>query len=435
MAGRGGSRCAGVAAGGLLLWKPWQPAALAGVTENSIGVIDTDRAEVIGEIQVGTRPGGIAVGEGYAWVTNTGEDSVSQIDLDTGAVITRIGVGRSPVGIAVAEGSVWVANSGDRTITRINAELVGWSASRSTSGTGRRRSPLPAPSFGWPTPPTARSSRSMPRPARSARRPAWAQARSRWRPIETAVWVVSEDGASVSQLDPVTGVTLAAPIQLAVRPTGIALDAESAWVSAADGTVTRIDRAGNRIMSTIDIGGPLTAIAVSADGSGSGRRRAAYISWIRPVRRPCRNRSRPAARSVPWPRSRGRCGSPPRRRRPATGEAPCASCLPMSWRSIRWMGIPQHPGLQADGLVGYRRAGGSAGGVLLPALATTVPRPTDGGLTYTFRLRPGLEYSTGMPVRAADFRRAIERSFQVDAHRGSRNVLLLRDRRRGGMHD
>ncbi len=61
---------------------------------------------------------------------------------------------------------------------------------------------------------------------------------------------------------------------------------------------------------------------------------------------------------------------------------------------LEW-GSPNIPGLEADGLVGYRRAGGSAGAVLLPALATAIPRPTDGGLTYTFQLRPGLVYSTG----------------------------------------
>jgi hypothetical protein len=43
---------------------------------------------------------------------------------------------------------------------------------------------------------------------------------------------------------------------------------------------------------------------------------------------------------------------------------------------------------EADGLVGYRRVGGSAGSVLLPDLATFIPQPTNGGLTYTFQLRP-----------------------------------------------
>ncbi|MCA1587503.1 MAG: DUF2277 family protein [Chloroflexi bacterium] len=69
--------------------------------------------------------------------------------------------------------------------------------------------------------------------------------------------------------------------------------------------------------------------------------------------------------------------------------------------------------LQADGLVGYRRVGGIGGSTLMPALAQSIPGPTSGGTEYTFRLRPGLVYSDGTPVRARDFRRAIERLFQV----------------------
>ena len=42
-----------------------------------------------------------------------------------------------------------------------------------------------------------------------------------------------------------------------------------------------------------------------------------------------------------------------------------------------------------DGLVGYRRVGGIAGSRLAPDLALTgLPTPTDGGRTYTFRIRP-----------------------------------------------
>jgi ABC-type transport system substrate-binding protein len=66
--------------------------------------------------------------------------------------------------------------------------------------------------------------------------------------------------------------------------------------------------------------------------------------------------------------------------------------------------------LTNDGLVGFRRVGGSAGTQLVPDLAVSLPVPTDGGRTYAFRLRPGIRYSTGELVRPADFRRAIERA-------------------------
>ena len=399
---------------GLWLWKPWQPPALASVTENSVGMIDTERAEVIGESPVGERPSGIATGGGYTWVTNTGSDTVSQIDLETGTVLTRIAVGRSPVGIAVAEGSVWVANSDDRTITRINAELGRVVGEPIQVGNGPTAIAA-AGSLLWVANSTDSTVVSVDaQTGEVGHRTGVGAGPIALAADATAVWVVSEDGASVTQLDPVTGVTLAAPIQLVVRPTGVALDADSAWVSAADGTVTRIDRAANRITSTIDLGGSLTAIAVSGEwiwvGSQDG-----HVYQIDPA----------SQAAQPSPISTGSAvgaltevegqvwlaaQASPASHQGGTLRVIALESLaldPLEWSS------PNIPGLEADGLVGYRRAGGAAGTILLPALASAVPRPTDGGLTYTFQLRSGLVYSTGVPVRATDFRRAIERSFQV----------------------
>jgi peptide/nickel transport system substrate-binding protein len=42
-----------------------------------------------------------------------------------------------------------------------------------------------------------------------------------------------------------------------------------------------------------------------------------------------------------------------------------------------------------------------------------VPRPTDGGTTYTFHLRPGIRYSTGQVVTPQDVRWSIERGFKM----------------------
>src|SRR6516225_685210 len=62
-----------------------------------------------------------------------------------------------------------------------------------------------------------------------------------------------------------------------------------------------------------------------------------------------------------------------------------------------------------DGLVAFRKADGALGDTLIPDLAVTLPRPADGGTTYTFTLRRGIRYSTGALVRASDFRRGIQR--------------------------
>jgi peptide/nickel transport system substrate-binding protein len=75
-----------------------------------------------------------------------------------------------------------------------------------------------------------------------------------------------------------------------------------------------------------------------------------------------------------------------------------------------------------DGLVGYRRIGGTAGDTLVPDLSRALPAPTGNGLTYTFHLRPGIRYSTGALVLPEDFRRAVERVFRFNYLSGAAPV-------------
>jgi peptide/nickel transport system substrate-binding protein len=68
--------------------------------------------------------------------------------------------------------------------------------------------------------------------------------------------------------------------------------------------------------------------------------------------------------------------------------------------------------LAYDGLLAYRRAGGSTFGTLVGDLATDVPEPSPDGTTYVFRLRRNIRYSNGAPVRPQDFRAALEALFR-----------------------
>jgi peptide/nickel transport system substrate-binding protein len=73
--------------------------------------------------------------------------------------------------------------------------------------------------------------------------------------------------------------------------------------------------------------------------------------------------------------------------------------------------------LIGDGLVAFEPTGGDP----VPDLATAIPTPTDGGLTYTFQLRRGIRYSNGEVVAPADFLRAFERGWPLN--RGSHQDL------------
>ncbi len=67
-------------------------------------------------------------------------------------------------------------------------------------------------------------------------------------------------------------------------------------------------------------------------------------------------------------------------------------------------------------LLTYRHAGGRAGSDVIPGLARGLPRISDGGRTYTLILRQGLRYSNGEPVRASDFKFAVERLFRISPY-------------------
>ena len=66
-------------------------------------------------------------------------------------------------------------------------------------------------------------------------------------------------------------------------------------------------------------------------------------------------------------------------------------------------------------LLGYRHANGAAGAAIVPYLARSLPKVSPDGRTYTLRLRPGLKYSNGKPVKASDFKATVERDFKLDS--------------------
>jgi peptide/nickel transport system substrate-binding protein len=58
----------------------------------------------------------------------------------------------------------------------------------------------------------------------------------------------------------------------------------------------------------------------------------------------------------------------------------------------------------------YKRAEGKNGIQLIPGLAEQLPTVSQGGRVYNFKLRRGLRYSDGTPVRASDFAHSVRRA-------------------------
>jgi peptide/nickel transport system substrate-binding protein len=57
----------------------------------------------------------------------------------------------------------------------------------------------------------------------------------------------------------------------------------------------------------------------------------------------------------------------------------------------------------------FKHVQGSAGAEVIPGLADSLPKISNGGKTYKLKLRPGLKYSDGSPVKASDFANSVKR--------------------------
>lgn len=66
-------------------------------------------------------------------------------------------------------------------------------------------------------------------------------------------------------------------------------------------------------------------------------------------------------------------------------------------------------------LLTYAHASGAAGSKVVPALAESLPKVSNGGKTYTLTLRKGLKYSDGTPIKASDFASTVERVFKLNS--------------------
>jgi YVTN family beta-propeller protein len=327
-------------------------------------------------ITVDGSPSGICVGGGGVWVASRDNGIVSWINPQSNAVVRTIRVGAGPTAVAYGYGSVWVTNADDRTVTRIAAHSGDVTATIRTNAVGRGI----AVGGG-------------------------------------SVWVTDEATRSVVEIDPATE-AVASTATVGTGPTGIAYGDGSVWVAnALDDTVSRIDATTLAVEATIPVpGGPSAvsftkgAVWVSAEfGSRVVRidpRRGAVVGSTPIGNRPEGLAPGPGGVWVAVQASgEGHRGG----RLVVLGEG-LGSIDPAEAGSTN-SAAPL--GAAYDGLTSVRHVGGSAGTQLVPDLAAALPLPTAGGTSYTFHLRPGIRYSDGRLLRAADFRRGLARALAL----------------------
>jgi YVTN family beta-propeller protein len=388
------------------------------IAGDAIGLIDLQRGAQVGSILLGSRPGALASGDTGVWVTLPDRGAVVQIDPRTRAVVDTVRVGADPTGIAVGAGSVWVSNNGSATISRISPvtnEVV-------------QTIDVPAGPAGIVVGPDGVWVANSVNDSVSRIDPVDGKVNATIavgdRPVdlamsETGLWVANSGSGDVARVDTRLGLATET-VDVGNGPQAVVAESDAVWVAnRLDGTVARIDPQRNVLVGTTLVGGTPTNLAV-----GGG------FVWVSDQSRGTVTRIEPRSGAMTtiilgsqagslaiegtslWVSVRG----PEASHRGGTLTVLSRNGLDtidpaLAYFSDSWSILA----LTNDGLVGFRRVGGSDGAALVPALALSIPTSADGGRTYTFKLRPGIRYSNDVPVRPADFRRALERVFRLQS--------------------
>jgi len=404
---------------GLLATRGGGSEASASVSGNAVGVIDSD-GEIVSEVGVGNSPSEVAATPDAVWVTNTTDNTLSRIDPSTNDVRQTIAVGEGPTGVAVGGGAVWVANGLDATVSRVNP-AANTEVQKITVGNGPT-----GIAFGEGAVWVANSvdgtvSRIAPGPSRvTGTFPAVVGASGIAVGFDR-IWVTSPSTGSVVALDPKSG-EVVVRISVGVEPAAVAVGSNAVWVAnRADGTVSKISARVEAVTGTVQVGRGPEGVAVGRDAIWVANGEDGTLSRIDPesgrlvqtvlLANPPRGIALSdeglyvAVRSTGEEHRGGelsvQADSPPDSIDPAL-----AYGFGGSWAALT---------MTNDGLLTFRKLAGVEGTQLVPDLAVALPTATDEGKAYTFELRRGIRYSDGTLVQPEDFRRAVERVFELES--------------------
>jgi DNA-binding SARP family transcriptional activator/streptogramin lyase len=200
---------------------------------NTVGVIDSGQDRLSAVVTGVGRPDGIAYGAGAVWVTDSADNMLLRVN-SARQVIDRIPVGHGPAGITVADGEIWVANELDGTVSEVNP------------GAGRQVATI-----------------------RVGNGPVAIASGFR------SVWVANFTDSTLSRIDPGSG-RLVATLPLGSAPAGLAAGQRGIWVTSTDtGQLALVDPRTNRLSRAVWVGGAPVGVAVGggnvwvADSSGA----------------------------------------------------------------------------------------------------------------------------------------------------------------------
>jgi YVTN family beta-propeller protein len=396
-------------------------ASLAAVTEGNVLIAIATRSDIpTAHIELPDPPGAIATAGGAMWVASPSGGAVLQVDQEERVVVDRIPVNGQPGSLVGRGGALWVAGTMGATAERIdpNSGTVTWTTELAETG------PV-AMAYGegglWVADSTDQPLLELsPLSGSVLQRFSLDVHPSSLALADGLVWVAAYNSGTVEGIDPGTGQAVGT-VNVGNGPSAIAFGDGELWVAnSLDSTVSVVDPATFAVVSTIAVGsGPAALVA----GNGSiwvASQYSGTISRISPQRLAVVGTvdvgDNPVALAsglgVVWVAASAAAGDDRGGTLVLVSTAGTDTIDPALYTGMTVLSFLR---LEYDTLVTFEPAPGPNGLKLVPDLALQIPVPTEGGRTYTFRLRPGIRYSNGELVRASDFRRELERLFALDS--------------------
>jgi ABC-type transport system substrate-binding protein/DNA-binding SARP family transcriptional activator len=402
-----------------------RPPSLARGVSGILGVDSASDRLVAATALVGL-PAAVTAAGGSLWVADPVADRVYQVDPNSGSVLNKIPVGAEPGSIVSGDNAVWTASTIGSTVTRIDPSPSTDTAVATIHLPGANPDAIAYGAGGLWVADSADRELFEIDPATDGLERTW-QLDLQPSAIATgdgAVWVAGYDDGTVEKLDPATA-KVTGRVHVGDGPVALAFASGSLWVAnSLDSTVSRVNPSTVAVRAVIAVGSGPAAVAAGPGAVWVANQYSGTVSRIDPRRDKIVSSAAVGGAPTSLTVNGGRLwvGVPAVSGSHRGGTlviATTATNLPTSNIDAVDPAIydiafnPQFTGLAYDALVNFQQSPGAAGLRLVPDLAVSIPPPTDGGRTYAFRIRPGIRYSDGQPLRAGDFRRGIERLFRL----------------------
>lgn len=369
---------------------------VANADDQTLSRIDpTTRKQTGPVVSLGATPAGLAVGFDSVWVLDRDVPQLLRVDPDIGRVLEKVplplAAGYFPAGITVGAGSVWAAYDSPGQLVRLDPatgrvvkRIVIGSPTAIAFGAGAVwiGGPYDGVTRIDPSTNTVRHREPLPNTVTGiavGNGYVWATVGA-----DDAVWQLDTDGNVQRSFDTGSG------------PAGVTISGGAVWVAnSRDGTVTRVDPSEPNARTTTGVGNRPAAVVAVPVASGAEL-------WLTVE-------ERPAGALLPPNGARIVMGSDS----PSSISAAIASVDPaiaFSPQAYQWEYAT------AVKLFNYPDEPPPAGLRPQPELAAGPPVVSDGGTTYTFRIRSGFRFSppSNELVTAATVRDSIERALSPE---------------------